>query len=115
MNCKPSTRICSLLLLVSAQLFGAVALASENNALTCLVEGTDDRFELYPRQISYESARFLHYQLIEGLTVIVVNRKTLRFNRLSNLNLLEHSTLDPTRPAEPIQYFTGQCVASRTN
>jgi hypothetical protein len=89
---------------------GDLATANDGDRLSCLVDDSDDRFELYPDQLSYRGHNFDHYQLIDGLTVVVVNRRTGKFNRLSNLNLLPHSTLDPSRAAEPIQFFTGRCV-----
>lgn len=79
--------------------------------LTCKVSGSNDAFNVYPEDLSYASKSFLHYQLIKGLTVLVVNRDTMRFNRLTNLNLLQHSTLDPKKRAEAIQLFDGVCKA----
>jgi len=77
---------------------------------TCHVDGTDDLFKVYPRQQIFASDQFSIYQLIDGLTVLVINNQTQRFNRLSNLNLLPNSTLDPQMLPEPLQYFTGYCV-----
>ena len=78
--------------------------------MTCKVNGSDDYFIVYEEQLSYSSETFSHYQLIDGLTVIVVNKDTLRFNRLSNLNLLANSTIDPQQPPEQHQLFEGLCV-----
>ncbi len=77
--------------------------------MVCYVDGSDDQFRVYPRQQVFTSERFAIYQLIDGLTVLVINKQTLRFNRLSNLNLLPTSSLDPEMPPEPYQYFTGRC------
>ncbi len=82
---------------------------AESTEMTCYVDGTDDLFKVYPRQQVFASDRFAIYQLIDGLTVLVINKQTMRFNRLSNLNLLAESTLDPEMPPEPYQYFTGSC------
>lgn len=82
--------------------------------LHCWVDGSNDRFDVYPSQLSYTSDSFSHYQLIEGLTVLVVNNKTMRFNRLSNLNLLPHSTTDPTKPPDRFQLFGGLCEISQS-
>ncbi len=79
--------------------------------LDCRVAGTDDRFIVYPHQRIYRSDSFDYYQLMQGLTVLVVHRQTRQFNRLSNLNLLPSSSLDPQRSAEPYQFFNGQCTA----
>ncbi|MDJ0833522.1 MAG: hypothetical protein QNJ69_08365 [Gammaproteobacteria bacterium] len=83
--------------------------ANKPAEVICYVDGTDDLFKVYPRQLVFESDRFAIYQLIDGLTLLVINKQTRRFNRLSNLNLLPESTLDPEMPPEPYQYFTGQC------
>ena len=80
--------------------------------LTCLVAGSEDVFELYPEQLAYEGKHFWHFQVIDGLTVVVVHQPSLQFNRLSNLNLLPNSTLDPSREPEAEQFFTGQCQHS---
>lgn len=100
---------CRISLLLPLFGFMTESYGSAETPINCLVDGTDDLFQLYQQQISYQSPSFTHYQLINGLTVVIVNRTTLRFNRLTNLNLLPHSTLDPTKPAEPIQMFNGQC------
>ena len=81
-------------------------------AMLCHVDGSDDLFKVYPRQKIYSSEQFIIYQLIDGLTVLVINKQTLRFNRLSNLNLLPQSTLDPAWPPEPMQFFSGTCKAA---
>ena len=80
-------------------------------SLDCRVNGTDDRFIAYPHQRIYRSDSFDYYQLMQGLTVLVVHRQTRQFNRLSNLNLLPSSSLDPQWSAEPYQFFNGQCTA----
>ncbi|MDX1451676.1 MAG: hypothetical protein R3183_03890 [Oleiphilaceae bacterium] len=91
-------------------LLNSHTLANQHEALHCQVAGNDDSFVLYPEQLSYTSQTFWHYQLIDGLTVLVVNRQTMRFNRLSNLNLLPHSTMDPAKPPEEYQMFSGTCA-----
>ena len=92
-------------------LAGWIATASADwpSEITCHVDGTDDLFRVYARQQVFDSERFAIYQLIDGLTVLVINKQTRRFNRLSNLNLLPESTLDPEMPPEPYQYFSGLC------
>ena len=85
--------------------------ASPQENLVCSVDGSKDEFSVYPDQLVYASKSFLHYQMISGLTVLIVNRETMRFNRLSNLNLLQHSTLDPKKQPENIQLFNGSCKA----
>ena len=98
----------SIIPIVTLVLCGSGARA-EPGEVICYVDGTDDLFKVYPRQQVFASDRFTIYQLIDGLTVLVINKQTRRFNRLSNLNLLAHSTLDPEMPPEPYQYFTGSC------
>lgn len=85
------------------------AYASESDEWLCQVEGTDDRFRVDTSQRIFHTARFQIFQLIDGLTVLVLNTETRKFNRLSNLNLLSQSSLDPERPAESIQFFSGSC------
>lgn len=85
--------------------------ASPHETLICSVDGSNDEFNVYPNQQIYSSDSFLHYQMISGLTVLVVNRQTMKFNRLSNLNLLQNSTLDPRKQPEKIQLFNGSCKA----
>lgn len=85
------------------------SLAADTAELSCDVDGSRDFFELYTEQLSFQGADFWHYQMMGGLTLIVVNRESLRFNRLSNLNLLSSSTLDPNRKPEAVQLFSGQC------
>lgn len=75
----------------------------------CKVEGSNDYFSIYGKQKTFETEQFIHYQLINGLTLIVLNKTTLRFNRLTNLNLLPSSSLDPNQPPEPMQFFSGEC------
>lgn len=77
--------------------------------LLCKLATSEDYFALYDDQVSYESGLFRHYSMLSGLTVIVLNKQTLGFNRLSNLALLPVSTLDINRPAEPNQLMSGQC------
>ena len=86
--------------------------ANTDPALTCYPDGSDDRFQLYPEQQVYAGRLFSIYQLIDGLTVLVFNHQTRRFNRLTNLNLLPYSSLDPQRAPEPIQFFSGYCDLS---
>ena len=89
--------------------WAVLATAAWPSEITCLVDGSDDQFRVYSRQQIFDSDRFAIYQLIDGLTVLIINKQTLRFNRLSNLNLLAESTLDPEMPPEPYQYFSGRC------
>jgi len=77
--------------------------------LLCRVDGTDDIFKIYPSQLIFLGKKIMIYQLIDGLTVFIVNTQTGRFNRLSNLNLMPQSTLDPRLPPEPPQFFSGHC------
>ncbi|MDJ0880472.1 MAG: hypothetical protein QNJ56_02380 [Gammaproteobacteria bacterium] len=77
--------------------------------IRCHVTDTDDVFIVYPPQLAFSSDRFYIFQLMNGLTVLIINRDTGRFNRLSNLNLLAHSTVDPFMHREPIQFFSGTC------
>jgi len=97
-----------------AVMSGGSLLASSDPEITCHVDGTDDLFKVYPRQQIFTSNQFSIYQLIDGLTVLIINRQTLQFNRLSSLNLLPHSSLDPELPPEPIQFFSGRCDFSFT-
>jgi hypothetical protein len=101
-----------LLAALIAVLCGRSLLASFEPEITCHVDGTDDLFKVYPRQKIFSSNQFSIYQLIDGLTVLIINRQTLQFNRLSSLNLLPHSTLDPELPAESMQFFSGRCEFS---
>ncbi len=75
----------------------------------CKLAGSDDYFVLFDHQVSYEGAMFRHYAMLNGLTVIVLNKQTLDFNRLSNLALLPVSTLDINLPAEANQLMSGNC------
>jgi len=76
-----------------------VAIAEE--VLLCQVDGSDDQFIFYPHMLVQKSERFDVYVLMGGVTVAVVERDTGRFNRLTNLNLLDHS--------EKVQFFQGRC------
>ncbi|WP_261841080.1 hypothetical protein [Aliamphritea ceti] len=75
----------------------------------CKLADSADYFMLYQHQVSYEAAEFRHYTMLNGLTVVVMNKRTLRFNRLSNLALLSVSTLDINLPAEANQLMHGSC------
>ena len=86
--------------------------ADSHIPLICTVSDSRDYFKVYPYQLIYSSDKFSHYQLIDGLTVMVVNKNTMRFNRLSNLNLLQRSTVDPNKPPENYQFFNGVCKFS---
>ena len=91
-------------------LFGiSLAAYATDQQLLCKLAASEDYFALYDSQVSYESSMFRHYSMLNGLTVIVLNKQTLGFNRLSNLALLPVSTLDINRPAEPNQLMSGQC------
>ncbi|MEH6650139.1 MAG: hypothetical protein V7707_08970 [Motiliproteus sp.] len=70
--------------------------------LNCHVDGSDDQFILYLDQRIYRSEQFDVYALMGGMTLATVSRASLRFNRLTQLNLLKQ----PDR----IQWFEGQCV-----
>lgn len=83
--------------------------------LICSANDSVDYFEVYPSQLIYSSDSFTHYQLIAGLTVLVVNNQTLRFNRLSNFNLLSRSALDPNKPPSHYQFFSGVCKYKASN
>ena len=80
-----------------------------DNEYLCKLAGSADYFVLYQRQVSYEGTDFRHYTMLNGLTVIVLNKQSLRFNRLSNLALLSVSTLDINMPAEANQLMHGSC------
>jgi len=100
--------ICSLIIC----LFGPLLQAGSHIPLICSVSGSRDYFKVYPHQLIYSSKEFSHYQLIDGLTVLVVNKNTMLFNRLSNLNLLQSSATDPNKPTENYQFFSGSCKFS---
>lgn len=106
-SCRQSIFLASTFLFY---IFVSTVHAAPPETLICSVDGSNDDFIVYPEQVVYSSASFSHYQLIRGLTVLVVNKHTLRFNRLSNLNLLPSSTLDPAKKPENIQIFSGSCI-----
>jgi len=93
-------------------LFSPLIQADFHKSLLCTVSGSRDYFKVYPHQLIYSSNEFSHYQLINGLTVLVVNKNTMLFNRLSNLNLLKSSAMDPNKPPENYQFFSGSCKFS---
>jgi|GEM_PF-2288362 len=95
-------------------LFSPLTQAGSHNLLICTVSDSRDYFQVYPYQLIYSSDKFSHYQSIDGLTVLVVNKNTMRFNRLSNLNLLQSSSMDPNKPPESYQFFSGLCQFSET-
>lgn len=99
-SCRPLL----LLILSSLPTFSAAS-----GSLTCTVDGSRDSFVVYPAQQVFNSAQFSYYQMMDGLTVLILNKRTQGFNRLSNLNLLPHSSLDPHWPAEAPQLFSGHC------
>jgi hypothetical protein len=105
--------ICTILLLLLA-CSNATVYADSSGEVICYVDKTDDLFRAYPDQLIFESKQFSIYQLINGLTVLILNKQTMRFNRFSNLNLLSGSTLDPEMPPEAYQYFTGRCDYSHS-
>ena len=92
----------------------ALTLASNELSLLCKVNETEDYFEVDLNQLIYTSNEFLYYQMIEGLSVLIMNKNTLRFNRLSNLNLLENSSIDPSQPPDNHQFFNGLCEYQET-
>ena len=102
---KKTVLICGLAL----SLMGGVVYSESHYTYTCTSNNSFDSFKVYPSQLTYASEDFAHFQLINGLTILVVNLKTMRFNRLSNLNLLKHSTLDPNLSPEQYQFFSGSC------
>lgn len=89
--------------------FSLTVLADSSSEIICQVENSDDLFKVYPQQLVFKSEHFIIFQLIDGLTILIINTRTMRFNRLSNLNLLSNSTLDPALPPEPLQFFSGRC------
>jgi len=93
-------------------LFSPLIQADSHKSFICTVSGSRDYFKVYPHQLIYSSNEFSHYQLIDGLTVLVVNKNTMLFNRLSNLNLLQSSAMDPNKPPENYQLFSGSCKFS---
>ena len=86
--------------------------ADSHRPLFCTVSDSNDYFKVYPSQLIYSSDTFSHYQLMNGLTVLMVNKKTMRFNRLSNLNLLQSSVIDTKKPPDDYQFFNGLCKFS---
>ncbi len=106
---KVSNYLVRVVLLVMLWWISAPSTAEQGPVMVCQVKGSDDQFLVYPRQKVFNSETFMIYQLIDGMTLLAINRQTLRFNRLSNLNLLPQSTLDPSWPPEPIQFFSGTC------
>jgi len=107
---KFSFFICNLIIC----LLSSLTQADSHNPLICSVSDSRDYFQVYPSQLIYSSDKFSYYQLIGGLTVLVVNKNTMRFNRLSNLNLLQNSTMDPNKSPENYQLFNGLCKFSET-
>lgn len=108
MNISHQKQVVLLAVLLGVNLsFSAMAITER--AIICQVNGSVDYFALDATKQIYASKNFTYYQLIDGLTVLIVNNKTLKFNRLTNLNLLAHSTLDPNNPPEPRQFFSGSC------
>jgi hypothetical protein len=106
---KHLTYAFKVLLAVILFLGSRIVSPASHQALICSVDDTQDDFKVYPSQLVYTSKQFLYYQIIDGLTVLVVNQQTMRFNRLSNLNLLSHSTMDPSKSPENYQLFSGTC------
>jgi len=84
-------------------------MATTNYTIRCKVSGSLDYFLVDASKHIYASEQFTYYQLIDGLTVLVLNNKTLKFNRITNLNLLANSTLDPNDSPEQRQFFSGRC------
>ena len=78
-----------------------IAPLCNSQVLVCDVKGSDDRFLLYPEQLILRSQQFEVYALMGGMTLATVSRLTLRFHRVTQLNLL------PT--PDRIQLFEGQC------
>lgn len=103
--------ICTVVVLLCACCSFTVS-AQTSGEVICYVDESDDLFKIYPDQLIFESEQFAIYQLINGLTVLILNKQTQRFNRLTNLNLLPGSTLDPQMPPEPYQFFSGYCDVS---
>jgi hypothetical protein len=95
-------------------LFSPFTLADTQNSLICTVSDSNDYFKVYPEQLTYSSEIFSHYQLMDGLTVLMVNKNTMQFNRLSNLNLFQNSVMDPNKPPDDYQFFNGFCKYSET-
>lgn len=71
------------------------------SVLECRVDGSDDRFLFYPEQRIYQSGEHWVFSLMGARTLGVVHRATLRFNRLTSLNI----QAVPDR----LQLFSGQC------
>ncbi|WP_027859043.1 hypothetical protein [Marinobacterium jannaschii] len=74
--------------------------------LYCDVRGSDDHFILYSHQIIWSGEHYIFYTLMDGLTIAAVHRPSLRYNRLTNLNLHQ--------PGERLQLFSGQCQISES-
>jgi len=87
-----------ILALVCCLLISSPTLAG---TLFCNVIGSDDHFILYPEQEIWSGREYRLYALMDGLTIAAVHRPTLRYNRLTNLNLPQAS--------ERLQLFSGQC------
>ncbi|RRJ83874.1 hypothetical protein [Aestuariirhabdus litorea] len=69
--------------------------------LRCQLDGSDDIFLFYPSMKMGESDHYLLYQQLKGLVVAVVDKRSLRFNRLTSLNL--------TSSPYPATLLSGQC------
>ena len=90
-------------------LFSPLIQADFDSPIICTVGDSNDYFKVYPSQLMYTSDTFSHYQLMDGLTVLMIHKQTMQFNRLSNLNLLKNSVIDPNKPPDDYQFFNGSC------
>ena len=84
-------------------------IAATQQHISCKVGDSLDYFTLDSSQQIFASANFTFYQQFDGLTIVALNNHTLRFNRLTNLNLLPNSATDPNAPPQSLQFFSGHC------
>jgi len=105
-----SQRLAFVALLGFSLAFSTIAATQQH--ISCKVSNSLDYFSLDSSKQIFASANFTFYQQFDGLTVVVLNNHTLRFNRLTNLNLLANSATDPNKPPQSLQFFSGHCQRS---
>jgi hypothetical protein len=108
MNISHQKQVLSLAALLSVGLSFST-MAATGQTISCKVKDSLDFFNISRSNLIYSGNTFTLYQLIDGLTIIAVNNQTLKFNRLTNLNLLPTSALDPNDPPVSLQFFSGSC------
>ncbi|WP_426416267.1 hypothetical protein [Aestuariirhabdus sp. LZHN29] len=77
----------------------------EAPTLRCQIDGSDDIFLFYPDMQTAETEKYLIFQQLKGLVIAVVDKRSLRFNRLTSLNL--------TDSPYPATLLSGQCQPQR--